>query len=196
VELLSYRRGGARAAVAPHREYADDRRPAAGSSGHAVDSIARGAAGPPPRCRALEQDPAVAAGEGLSEITHHYLEAAPAHDPQRAIEYAQRAGDRAMDTFAYDQAVGMYRGALGVTGLTEPQRAELLQALGEAQMRVGDTDAARQTLLRAADAARVRDDPVAFARAALSCGIWGQQRDRRAAGGAGAGGGGPTGTRP
>jgi tetratricopeptide (TPR) repeat protein len=123
--------------------------------------------------RALEQDPAVVAGEGLAEIAHHYLEAAPAHDSQRAIDYARRAGDRAMETFAYDQAVGMYRGALGVTGLTESQRGELLQALGEAQMRVGDTDAARQTLLRAADAARVRDDPVAFAHAALACAIWG-----------------------
>ena len=123
--------------------------------------------------RALEQDPAVVAGEGLAEIAHHYLEAAPAHDPARAIDYARRAGDRAMATFAYDQAVAMYRGALGVTGLTERQRGELLQALGEAQMRVGDTDAARQTLLRAADAARVRDDPVAFAHAALSCAIWG-----------------------
>ena len=123
--------------------------------------------------RALEQDPAVVAGEGLAEIAHHYLEAAPAHDAQRAIDYAQRAGNRAMATFAYDQAVGMYRGALGVTGLTESQRGELLQSLGEAQMRVGDTEAARQTLLRAADAARVRDDPVAFAHAALSCAIWG-----------------------
>jgi eukaryotic-like serine/threonine-protein kinase len=123
--------------------------------------------------RALEQDPAVVAGEGLAEIAHHYLEAAPAHDPQRAIEYAQRAGDRAMATFAYDQAVDMYRGALGVTGVTEAQRGELLQALGEAQMRVGDSDAARQTLLRAADAARVRDDPRAFAHAALSCTLWG-----------------------
>jgi serine/threonine protein kinase len=123
--------------------------------------------------RAMEQDPAVASGEGLAEIAHHYLEAAPAHDPQRAIEYARRAGDRAMATFAYDQAVGMYRGALGVTGLTEGRRAELLQSLGEAQMRVGDTEAARQTLLRAADAARVADDPVAFAHAALSCAIWG-----------------------
>jgi tetratricopeptide (TPR) repeat protein len=122
---------------------------------------------------ALEQDPAVAAGEGLAEVAHHYLEAAPAHDPQRAIEYARRAGERAMATFAYDEAVGMFRGALGVTGLTELQRAELLQALGEAQMRVGEIDAARQTLLRAADAARVRDDPVGFARAALSCAIWG-----------------------
>ncbi|MFL5864807.1 MAG: serine/threonine-protein kinase PknK [Solirubrobacteraceae bacterium] len=123
--------------------------------------------------RALEQDPAVAAGEGLAEIAHHYLEAAPARDPERAIDYAQRAGEQAMATFAYDQAVGMYRGALGVTGLSDVQRAELLQALGDAQMRVGDTDAARQTLLRAADAARVRDDPVAFAHAALSCAIWG-----------------------
>ncbi|HTU96553.1 MAG TPA: protein kinase [Solirubrobacteraceae bacterium] len=123
--------------------------------------------------RALEQDPAAAAGEGLSEIAHHYLEAAPAGHPQRAIEYARRAGDRAMETFAYDQAVAMYRGALGVSGLTETQRGELLQALGEAQMRVGDTDAARQTLLRAADAARVRNDPVAFAHAALGCAIWG-----------------------
>lgn len=123
--------------------------------------------------RALEQDPAVMAGEGLTEIAHHYLEAAPAHDPERAIEYARRAGDRATETFAYEQAVAMYRGALGVTGLTEAQRGELLQALGEAQMRGGDTDAARQTLLRAADAARVRDDPVAFAHAALSCAIWG-----------------------
>ena len=123
--------------------------------------------------QALEQDPAVASGEGLAEIAHHYLEAAPAHDRQRAIDYARRAGDRAMATFAYDQAVAMYRGALGVTGLTEVQRGELLQSLGEAQMRVGDTDAARQTLLRAADAARVRDDPVAFANAALSCAIWG-----------------------
>ncbi len=78
-----------------------------------------------------------------------------------------------METFAYDQAVAMYRGALGVTGLTESQRGELLQALGEAQMRVGDTEAARQTLLRAADAARVRNDPVAFAHAALGCAIWG-----------------------
>src|SRR6201999_1336751 len=96
--------------------------------------------------RALEQDPAVASGEGLAEIAHHYLEAAPAHDAQRAIEYARRAGDRAMVTFAYDQAVAMYRGALGVTGLTEAERGDLLQALGEAQMRVGDTDAARQAL--------------------------------------------------
>jgi tetratricopeptide (TPR) repeat protein len=123
--------------------------------------------------QALEQDPAVVAGEGLTEIAHHYLEAAPAGDPQRAIDYARRAGDRAMETFAYDQAVAMYRGALGVTGLTESQRGDLLQALGEAQMRVGDTDAARQTLLRAADAARVRNDPVAFAHAALGCAIWG-----------------------
>jgi eukaryotic-like serine/threonine-protein kinase len=123
--------------------------------------------------RALERDRDGATGEGLAEIAHHYLEAAPAHDPQRAIAYARRAGDRAMAKFAYDQAVGMYRRALDVAGLREAERGTLLQALGEAQMRVGDTVAARETLLRAADLARRRDEPVAFSRAVLACGIWG-----------------------
>lgn len=123
--------------------------------------------------RALEQDLDGAGGEELAQIAHHYLEAAPAYDAPRAIAYARRAGDRAMTEFAYDQAVDMYGRALAVGGVGEAERAELLQALGEAQMRVGDTDAARATLLKAAEAARRRDDPVAFARAVLGCGIWG-----------------------
>src|SRR5664279_4536 len=78
-----------------------------------------------------------------------------------------------MAKFAYDQAVGMYRRALDVAGLQDADRGPLLQLLGEAQMRVGDTVAARETLLRAADLARQRAEPVAFARAVLACGIWG-----------------------
>ena len=123
--------------------------------------------------RALQGEPDVVSGEGVAEIAHHYLQAAPAHDPQNAIAYARRAGDHAMATFAYDQAVGMYGRALGVDGLADTERGALLQALGEAQMRVGDTAAARDTLLRAADLARRRQEPVAFARAVLACGIWG-----------------------
>ena len=38
-------------------------------------------------------------------------------------------------------------------------------------MRVGDTEGARATLLATAEAARRRDEPVAFARAVLGCGI-------------------------
>jgi len=123
--------------------------------------------------RALERDQDSASGDGLAEIAHHYLEAAPAGDPERAVGYARRAGDRAMAKFAYAQAVGMYRRALGVSGVGEADRGALLQSLGEAQMRVGDTVAARKTLLQAAEAARLHDDPVAFAHAALGCGIWG-----------------------
>ena len=58
--------------------------------------------------RALEQEPGADSGEGLAEIAHHHLVAAPAYDPQRAVAAAWRAGDRAMTTFAYDQAVDMY----------------------------------------------------------------------------------------
>ena len=123
--------------------------------------------------QSLEGNWEAATGEGLAEIAHHYLEAAPAHDPQRAISYARRAGDRAMDKFAYDQAVSMYRRALGVSALHDDDRAALLQALGEAQMRVGDTVAARETLLQATEAARRRADPVGFAHAVLASGIWG-----------------------
>ena len=142
--------------------------------------------------RALEQDPAVVAGEGLAEIAHHYLEAAPAHDPQRAIEYARRAGDRAMATFAYDEAVGMYRGALGVTGLTESQRGELLQAARRGP------DARRRHRRRAPDAAarrrrrpRARRPGGLRPRRAQLRHLGSDQRDRRAAGGAGPGGRGP-----
>ena len=123
--------------------------------------------------RALEHDRESASGEGLAEIAHHFLEAAPAHDPRLAIDYARRAGDRAMTRFAYDQAVGMYERALAVDAVDEAERGELLQALGDAQMRVGDTVGARKTLLKTADAARLRDDPVGFAHAVLGCGIWG-----------------------
>ncbi len=115
----------------------------------------------------------VTAGEALTEIARHHLAAAPAHDPGTAVTYAWRAGDWAMSRFAYDQAVTMYQRALAVAAVAEAQRGALLQALGDAQMRAGDTRGARQTLIETADAARARDDAVAFAHAVLGCGIWG-----------------------
>ncbi len=115
----------------------------------------------------------VTAGEALTEIARHHLAAAPAHDPGAAVTYAWRAGDWAMSRFAYDQAVMMYQRALAVDAVGETERGALLQALGEAQMRAGDTSGARQTLIETADAARARDDAVAFAHAVLGCGIWG-----------------------
>ncbi len=123
---------------------------------------------------ALERSYDVVAGEGLAEIAHHFLEAAPVGDTERAVLYARHAAERATQMFAYDQAVSLYTRALSfVDPAHAGARIALLQALGEARMRAGDTDGARVTLQRAAEVARAHDDPQALARAALACGIWG-----------------------
>lgn len=123
---------------------------------------------------ALEHVYDARAGEGLAEIAYHYLEAAPVESSERAIVAARRAGDRAVQTFAYDEAVTLYARALELLDATRSaDRIELLQALGEAQMRAGDTEAARGSLERAAETARATEDAEGLARAALASNIWG-----------------------
>ncbi len=110
----------------------------------------------------------------LTELAHHFLEAAQDANAEKAVGYARRAGDQAMSQFAYDQAASLFERALADPPPHSPdERIALLQALGEAQTRAGDTDAARRTLLEAAEVARRHDDAEGLARAALACGIWG-----------------------
>ena len=91
----------------------------------------------------------------LTELAHHFLEA----QHERAIAYARRAGEHAMRQFAYDQAARLFSGPSRSGPCDPDERIALLQALGEAQMRAGDTDAARATLLEAAESARRHADP-------------------------------------
>ncbi len=110
----------------------------------------------------------------LVELAHHFLAAAPAGERARAVAYATRAGDQAMAQSAYDQAAGLFARALALPG-TEPgpARIGLLQALGSARMRAGDSEGARRALLEAAAAARNQAEPEALARAVRACEIWG-----------------------
>jgi class 3 adenylate cyclase/tetratricopeptide (TPR) repeat protein len=109
----------------------------------------------------------------LPALAHHYSRAsAPQTDTAKAVDYAQRAGDRALAQLANDEAVAYYRQALEILDLLEEgdagtRRVELLTSLGEAQRRAGDA-AHRETLLRAADLARHRGDAAGLARAALA----------------------------
>src|SRR5207253_2156659 len=48
----------------------------------------------------------------LTELAHHFLEAASGTEDERAVSYARRAGDQAMRQFAYDQAAGLFSRAL------------------------------------------------------------------------------------
>ena len=110
----------------------------------------------------------------LAELAHHFFVAATMGELDKAIEYSVRAGERALGLFAYEEAAAHFERALQAYALQEradvPRRCELLLMLGIAQSRSGDSGAARETFLRAADLARRIDSPERLARAALGYG--------------------------
>ena len=107
----------------------------------------------------------------LAELAHHFFEAMPGGDVDRAVDYSRRAGDRATRLLAYEEAARLYRMALQALELEtesdESTRCELLLALGDAVWRGGDQERGRETLLRAADVARRSGSPEQLARAAI-----------------------------
>jgi len=106
-------------------------------------------------------------------LAHHWAKAsAPVTDTTKAVEYARRAGDRALAQLAHDEAAKYYASGLdlldaGGANPADPRRLELLIGRGEAQRRAGDPGY-RQTLLDAAHLAERIGDAPALARAALA----------------------------
>ncbi|HEU0000335.1 MAG TPA: BREX system ATP-binding domain-containing protein [Ktedonobacteraceae bacterium] len=82
--------------------------------------------------------------EDLDRLARHYHAAGPQADPQRALEVLLAAGERAYALYANDQAARYFGAAL--TLIREGHRTELLpsvlEQLGEAWERVGETSAA------------------------------------------------------
>jgi class 3 adenylate cyclase/tetratricopeptide (TPR) repeat protein len=109
----------------------------------------------------------------LPALAHHWaLAAAPAAETDRAIDYATRAGDRALAQLAHDEAATYYGSALELLDASPAtvdtsRRLALLLSLGEAQRRAGDP-AHRRTLIDAAMLAQQLGDADALARAALA----------------------------
>ncbi len=88
----------------------------------------------------------------VSELAHHWLSATlPVNE--RAVHYAQRAGEVALDALAPDEALRHFNQALQLAELTPEQdpllRCDLLLGLGVAQRQAG-VPAFRHTLLDAA----------------------------------------------
>jgi eukaryotic-like serine/threonine-protein kinase len=110
----------------------------------------------------------------LAELAHHFFEAAAGGDGQKAADYARRAGSRAATLLAYEEAVRLYMMALEALGpesaATARRRCELLLALADAKGRAGDSPAARESFLQAADLARSAGLPEALGRAAIGYG--------------------------
>ncbi len=131
--------------------------------------------------RALEQWLGERADTAVGELAHHYVGAASLGDGDKAIEYANRAGDSYMRQHAYEEAAAQYAAALRVLAI-DPQRddgerqrtrAVLLLALGRAQALVAYEIGGREAFAEAAAIARSVGDAELLARAALGmAGLW------------------------
>ena len=113
----------------------------------------------------------------LPQLAHHFAQAAPVEQPERAIDFALAAARRADRLLAWEEAAEHYRAALRARDLTgaakDQTRAELQLALGSSEDRAGLEAAARATFSDAAATARVLGDPGLLGRAALGfAGQW------------------------
>lgn len=112
----------------------------------------------------------------LGELAYHFGEGAPGGDIDRAVDYATRAGDRALAVFAYEEAAGHYERALQALefdeGADERRRAQALLGYGIAHLRAGAGDVAETALTEAADIARRVGPPELFGRIALVTAAW------------------------
>lgn len=111
----------------------------------------------------LERQSRDAANPPLAEMAHHYLRAAAVGDANKAVTYARRAGERAAELLAYEEAAACYQQALEALAVcrdprpgVDDERVEALLALGEMQARAWNTTSAQQTFVRAADLARLQ----------------------------------------
>jgi hypothetical protein len=106
----------------------------------------------------------------LSALSHHFYEAMAVGGPGKAIDYALRAGRRAMATFAWEEAVRQFERvlqALGHISAEDSRRLPVLLDLGDALYRVGDLPRSRDTFFEALVLARRAGTPADLARAAL-----------------------------
>ena len=108
----------------------------------------------------------------VARLAHHFLAAGQVAEANKAMEYATRAGARAVTMLAYEEAVRYYENALHVLESRTPgdmgHRCQLLVALGEAQTKMGEASKAMQTLYQAAEQARQCRLPQELAHAAMS----------------------------
>jgi len=74
----------------------------------------------------------------LAILAHHYHNA---ENPQKALEYAIKAGDQAASLFANEEALRLYRQGLSLS-VAGVEKAGLLEKIGEIEARLGNCDKA------------------------------------------------------
>jgi predicted ATPase len=108
--------------------------------------------------------------DDVTALAYHFAEAGE-DQRARAVHYAARAGDQAMQRLAHDQAIYFYERGLELAKGLRPDdpsaRCELLASLGEAQRNAGVPEY-RESLLEAARTAERLGDTPRLVRAALA----------------------------
>ncbi|HEX6460787.1 MAG TPA: AAA family ATPase [Thermoleophilaceae bacterium] len=119
--------------------------------------------------RAAEALSALGEERHLEEIAMHLFEAASAGDAREAAAMLERAGRRAFERLAYEDAAERFGRALEALSLAggEDEAGPLLLARGHALLRAGDVDEARAAFSSARALARRTGDPSLVAEAAL-----------------------------
>jgi eukaryotic-like serine/threonine-protein kinase len=122
----------------------------------------------------------------LAELAHHFVMGIPAGGARKAIDYARRAGDRAVRLLAYEEAVRHYETGLRALEQADPRdhaaTCDLLMALGDALARSGAESQAKEAFLEASRIAKGRGMTSQMARAALGYGgrfVWEAARGDR-----------------
>ena len=110
-------------------------------------------------------------GPHLAELAHHAIAGRIAG---KGLDYARRAGDRALAMFAYEEAARLYGTAIATLRpgdrTDDRTRCELLLMIAEAASRGGSASGSRSALLEAASIARRLGLPRELARAAAEYG--------------------------
>jgi len=120
---------------------------------------------------ALEGRPNASAGK----LAHHFAEAAATGVADKAVMYARRAADEALDGLAHDEAVHYLDLALEAVEAVDDEprtRYELLAARGFARLLRGDQEGGRADALAAADGARAIGDAALLAEAGMAYQGW------------------------
>jgi DNA-binding SARP family transcriptional activator len=119
--------------------------------------------------RAAEALRALGEDRHLEEIAAQLLQAASPADAREVADLLVRAGRRALERLAYEDAAERFARALEALALAdaEDEAGPVLLARGDALLRAGETASARGAFDAAARLARRRGDPALLAEAAL-----------------------------
>ncbi len=124
--------------------------------------------------QALEQLPA-ALDAHLEELASHFYQA---HEWQKALDYAQRAGEKAVQLYAHRAAIDYFTWALDAARhLSHPPSPLIYRARGQANEMMGEFEQALHDYTEAIEAARAIQDRVGEWQSAVDLGFLWTARD-------------------